>query len=365
MRKSLLLFITIILFGIGYTLKNNYIKDKNEYKGIVMSSDNSQVTIAGISKLGEQRLNVKILNGPHKNNIIETHNFLSGALEFDEFYKDGDKILIGVFKRGDSLYGKAISLYRLDSILILIGILCSLLILYAGRVGFQSILSFMASLLIIWYILIPNLKNGINIFYLTMIVLILLSAVIIFLVAGFTKKGIAAFLGTLVGFFITTLLTFIFGDLIRLDGMNQPFAQSIVLTTNLGIDILEIFYITIAIGASGAAMDIAMDMAATVEEVYKNAPDLSRKELIKSGFNVGRVVIGTMTTTLLLAYSGGYLTLLMMFLQRDISLNTILNIKIVSSEIVKILIGSISLVVVAPLTAVISSTIFTHKNDRR
>ncbi|MGL4672898.1 MAG: YibE/F family protein [Cetobacterium sp.] len=358
MKRLLLALITILCIYGGSSILEHSNYERNEFKSKVISVDNSGVITAGVSNLGEQKLVVKIKNGPHKNKEIEVHNFLSGALEYDEFYKAKDKILVGVFERGGQLRGKALSLYRFDSILVLISILSTALIIYAGAVGIKSIISFLASLFVVWKILIPNLNGDSNVFFLTILILLILSAIIIFLVAGFTKKGLAAFLGTLFGFFITTLLTFMFGDMMRLDGMNQPFAQGILLTTNLGVNLLEIFYITIALGASGAAMDIAMDMAATVEEVHKNAPHLSKKDLIKSGFNVGKVVIGTMTTTLLLAYSGGYLTLLMMFLQRNVSISTILNIKIVSAEVVKILIGSISLVVVAPLTAIISAYIY-------
>ncbi|MGL5543256.1 MAG: YibE/F family protein, partial [Fusobacteriaceae bacterium] len=155
--------------------------------------------------------------------------------------------------------------------------------------------------------------------------------------------------------------TFMFGGEFNLDGMNQPFAQGIAFTTNLNVSLLQIFYAAITLGASGAAMDIAMDMAATVEELHINASGMSRKDLVKSGFNVGKMVIGTMTTTLLLAYSGGCLTLLMLFMQRNVSILQILNMKLVTSEIVKILIGSIGLVAVAPITAYISAWIYTSE----
>ncbi|WP_276717184.1 YibE/F family protein [Caloranaerobacter azorensis] len=113
------------------------------------------------------------------------------------------------------------------------------------------------------------------------------------------------------------------------------------------------------IGASGAAMDIAMDVAASMEEIKIKKPDIQRKELIQSGFNIGRAVIGTMTTTLLLAYSGGYLTLLMLFMTKNSSLIRIINLKIVSAEIMRTLVGSIGLVLVAPITAIVAGWIFT------
>ena len=223
-------------------------------------------------------------------------------------------------------------------------------------------ISFIGSVLIIWNYLIPALKKGENVFIITVLTLIFLSGLIIFLVAGFTKKGWSAFLGTLSGLFVTAALTFCFGDTFKIDGMNQPMAQSVLFSSFMSINLLDIFYSAIVIGASGAAMDIAMDIAmdmtATIQELKYHNPDISRKDLIKSGFNVGRSVIGTMTTTLLLAYSGGFLTLMILFLERDTSLMQILNMKIVTSEIIKIIIGSIGLVVVAPITTYIASFIY-------
>ncbi|MGL4945503.1 MAG: YibE/F family protein [Fusobacteriaceae bacterium] len=363
MKKLILFFGAIVLFvGLGL---GNFKSSSSEYRARVLETDNSSVTVAGIGRIGEQNLKIQVLNGPYKGEKLEIPNLLSGSLEYDEFYKEGDKILAAVVERKGVLRGKALSLYRMDSVAGLGLMFVVFLILYAGKTGVKSIISFLASIGVLWKFFIPALKDGNNIFFITIITLIILSAIIIFLVAGFTKKGIAAFLGTMTGLFVTTLLTFMFGGEFNLDGMNQPFAQGIAFTTNLNVSLLQIFYAAITLGASGAAMDIAMDMAATVEELHINASGMSRKDLVKSGFNVGKMVIGTMTTTLLLAYSGGCLTLLMLFMQRNVSILLILNMKLVTSEIVKILIGSIGLVAVAPITAYISAWIYTSEFEKK
>ena len=106
-------------------------------------------------------------------------------------------------------------------------------------------------------------------------------------------------------------------------------------------------------------MDLAMDIASAAEELNFHNPRLSMKELTCSCLRIGRSVVGTMTTTLLLAYSGGYLTLLMMFSVQGTHITDILNNPLVAAETVKTLIGSFSLVLVAPLTAVTSGWIFT------
>jgi uncharacterized membrane protein len=347
-------FLTLLVFSgklEGYFFKKESI-------GKVLTVDNSDAIVQGISKVGCQHLTVEVLTGKHKGKILEINNLLSGSIEYDEFYIEKDKVLMAVLENDGSLNGKVLSLFRMDKIAGLAFIFVALLIIYARKVGIKSLLSFVGSIIIIWEYLIPSLRKGENIFIITVFTLILLSALIIFLVAGLTRKGFSAFLGTMSGLFVTAALTFLFGDTFRIDGMNQPLAQSVMFSSFMSINILDIFYAAIVIGASGAAMDIAMDMTATIAELKIHNPDISRKALIKSGFNVGRSVIGTMTTTLLLAYSGGFLTLMILFMERNTTILQILNMKMVTSEIIKIIIGSIGLVVVAPITTYIASFIY-------
>ena len=115
------------------------------------------------------------------------------------------------------------------------------------------------------------------------------------------------------------------------------------------------------LASSGAVMDLAMDIASGVEEVAIHNDTLSKKQLTASGMRIGKSVVGTMTTTLLLAYSGGYITLLMMFAVQGNSLFEILNNPLVAAESVKTLIGSFSLVLVAPFTAIFSGILLQKK----
>ena len=102
-------------------------------------------------------------------------------------------------------------------------------------------------------------------------------------------------------------------------------------------------------------MDLAMDIAAGIDEVALHNPGLSRHELFMSGLRIGRSVVGTMTTTLLLAYSGGYITLLMVFAAQGTPPLVFLNSTVVSAEVVKTLVGSFGLVLVAPFTALVAA----------
>ncbi len=101
-------------------------------------------------------------------------------------------------------------------------------------------------------------------------------------------------------------------------------------------------------------MDIAMDVSASMDEIKIKCPEIRMGELVRSGLTIGRTVIGTMSTTLLLAYSGGYLTMLMIFVSQDTSFTRIINMKIVAAEIFRVLMGSIGLIIVALVTALVA-----------
>lgn len=108
-------------------------------------------------------------------------------------------------------------------------------------------------------------------------------------------------------------------------------------------------------------MDLAMDVAASQEEVVNASPGISFGHALASGLRVGRVVVGTMTTTLLLAYSGGYITLLMVFMAQNIPMASILNMNVVAAEIMTTLVGSFGLILVAPCTALVGAFLFTRR----
>ena len=324
----------------------------------VLVADNSKVTVIGSNRLGEQRLEVEMQSGEFDGKVFPALNLLSGSMEYDEFYQQGDRILVAIQPRtGDELPTvRALSFYRLPVLSALLLLFTLGLLIYARKVGFKAMLSFVGSVLIIWQLLIPCLLNGVNPLLATGLTIAALSALIILSVAGWTYKGKSALAGTLFGLLVvTTGLCLVAGNLLHLDGMSQPLAQVLLFETGMHLNMLEILFAAVIIGASGAAMDVAMEMAATMEEVKLNSPGISRTALLKSGFRVGSAVIGTMTTTLLLAYSGGFLTLLMLFMSRDTSLMQVLNMKLVASEIARTLIGSISLIIVAHVTAWISS----------
>jgi uncharacterized membrane protein len=345
-----------------YTPEKDRSKNVREVKGVVTEKCNSELKQAGVASIGYQKLKVLITSGIFKGQTVEATNRVLGQLEIDEFYDVGDRMLLAL-QLSDSneiVNVKPINIFRQNWEFILFLVFAAILIIYARFIGLKALLSFVASLFIIWKFFIPSLLTWSNPLMLTCLVLTVLTCMIIFSVAGFNIKSIVASSSTLIGLGISILLTIMFGNQFELYGFTSPFAETLLFSVNSTLDLKLIFYSAVIIGASGATMDIAMDVAAAMYEIKIKRPDISMKELMNSGFSVGRLVIGTMTTTLLLAYSGTYLTMLMLFVAKDSSFLRILNYKVVAAEIFRVLIGSICLTLVAPIVAVIGAFLFSR-----
>lgn len=331
----------------------------------ILEVDNSEIEEHGIVKTGNQHLTARILEGEHKNEIIECSNQLTGRMEMDKLFTAGDNAL-GVVNisttTGEIISSNITDHYRIRIELVLVTLFFLLLILYAGWTGIKAILSFYITGVTIWKILLPLFLKGYNPILISMAVVIFLTLVIINLISGINKRGLIASLGAITGVIATSLIAIYFSNLFNIHGAVKPFAETLLYSGYADLDITGIFIASIFISASGAIMDIAIDISASQQELIIHNPKLTSRELIRSGFNIGRTVIGTMTTTLLLAYSGGFTALLMVFIAQGTPTINILNINYVAAEILHTIVGSFGLVLVAPLTAIIGGIIYTRAN---
>lgn len=328
----------------------------------VIEVDNSDLETVGQVKYGSQRITVKV--GEQK---FPADNQLLANLELDKEFKPGDQILVTMppDAEPETTVLTAKDYWRNGWSFALFGMFCVLLIIFGSWTGVKALLSFVFSCLAIWKLIIPLTLKGYSASWLIFGVVCLLTAVIIFLVSGLTRKGVAAFGGAVTGICAGLLMAHWFGDVMHINGASMPFVQTLLFSGFENLNLQDIFIGAMILAGSGAVMDLAMDIAAGIEEVAWHNPDLSRRELIFSGIRIGRSVVGTMTTTLLLAYSGGYLTLLMMFAAQGTPVLDFMNNPLVAAELVKTLIGSFSLVLVAPLTALIAGMLFGKKNLKK
>lgn len=314
---------------------------------------------------GEQTCTVIIENGLFEGRQLEGVNFLSGSLEKDKIYKIGDKALLTISYQGNEIRSVVMSdHYRLTREIVLLLIFAVFLLLFAGKNGFQAILSFLITILTIWKILVPCYLKGYSPIWIGIFITAFLTLMIIFFVYGIDRKTVAATSGALLGVLTTCILGILFTDLFQIHGAIMLNAESLLYCGYQHLDLTAIFMSSIFIGASGAMMDLSVDITSAIAEVVAKKPDISRREAILSGMNVGRAAMGTMTTTLLLAYSGGYISLLMVFMAQGTPIDHILNYKYVASEILDTVVGSFGLVTVAPFTAIMAGILLAGKKKQ-
>ncbi len=333
-------------------------------KAEIQSVDNSAVRQIGFISEGAQLITIKVLDGQYAGSEVNGSNTLIGKLEMDKFFQKGDTALVGLDidpATGKIAYANIIDHYRLHLEALLFILFAVILLIFAGMTGAKALVSFVFSIVMVWKVLLPLFLKGYDPILLSLAVTMTVTAAIIFLVGGLTRKGGAAFLGAALGIGITSLLAVIFGYAFHIHGAVRPFSETLLYSGYEFLDLTKIFFAGIFIASSGAVMDVAMDVAASMEEVHRADPSLSRTALIASGLKVGRAVIGTMTTTLLLAYSGGYTALLMVFMAQGTPIINILNLTYVAAEILHTLVGSFGVVLVAPATAVVGGFLFGNK----
>lgn len=332
-------------------------------RGEVVAVDSSQVRQFGMVKAGFQTVELRLLDGSHAGEMVEAHNELLGKMDMDKLFQVGDTALVvlSLGEGGEIERAVAQDHYRLGLELLLLGLFALLLIAFGGWTGLKALLSFVFAAVAIWKLLIPALLLGLDPVLVTLGIAGLLTSVIILLVAGLTRLGLTACLGAFLGILASCGLALVFTAQFKVHGAVMPFSETLLYSGFGHLDLTRIFVAAVFLAASGAVMDLAMDVAASQNELVLKRPDLSRAEILASGLSVGRAVVGTMTTTLLFAYSGGYITLLMAFMAQGIPLENVFNLVFVSAEVLKTLVGSFGLVTVAPFTALAGALVFARR----
>ena len=358
---AVLLTVILIALPTGYEDAVIY-QGTDKVKAKVLSTDESAVRSSGLIQSGEQYCEVELLEGKFKGDETRAVNMLSGSLESDKIFEEGDVAHVVVSYNDDGITSVTMNdHYRIDKELILAGIFILFLILFAGGTGLRAVCSFAITILTIWKILVPAYLGGANPILCGILITAFLTLLIIFFVYGFDMKTLAACGGAFLGVLVTCILGCVFTDAFKIHGAVMSYSESLLYAGYQDLSLTRIFMSAIFIGASGAMIDLSVDITSAVNEVVHKKPGIGWKEAMLSGMNVGRAAMGTMTTTLLLAYSGGYIALLMTFMAQGTPIENILNYKYVSAEILQTIVGSLGLVTVAPLTALTSGILLTGK----
>ena len=357
----LAMILILLALPTGFEGALNY-QEAERCSALVLSTDDSAIVDTGLVRSGEQLCELEILDGRFKGRTVTGVNMLNGSLEQDKIFSPGDRALVVVSHDGDTITNVTMSdHYRLGWEMVLAAAFALFLILFAGRTGVRAIASFVLTVLVLWKLLVPLYLKGFNPVWVGLALTLVLTVMIIALVYGFDRRCLAAVSGSFLGILVTCVLGVVFTDLFQIHGAVMSYSESLLYSGYQHLDLTKIYMASIFLGASVAVMDLSVDITSAIHEVVEKRPDLSWREAVRSGLNVGRAAMGTMTTTLLFAYSGGYIALLMVFMAQGTPLDNLLNYKYVAAEIIHTVIGSFGLVTVAPFTALTAGWLLTRR----
>ena len=285
---SLLVIVVLLFIPTGFESRLIY-QGSDHTTAKVLKVYNEGIHDPGVMKVGDQGAEVEILGGKFKGQKVEAFNILQGSLDKDKIFAVGDVARVVVDYRGDKINSvNLIDYNRLPYETGFLVLFAVILLAVAGQTGFRSVLSFLLTILAIWKVLIPNVLRGANPIGLGLLLILAITVLIILPIYGLSYRSLAAILGSSLGTLATALLGIWGTRLFRIHGAVMPQAESLLYAGYDHLNLTEIFMMAIFIGASGAIMDLAVDITSAVSEVIAKKPSMGWRESYRSGMNVGR-----------------------------------------------------------------------------
>ncbi len=378
-KKQPYWFIGLMIISVLFIYFGNKIASQNETvfnssdKGMVEKSriievidvvestypvgDGSEVTVQDIIFKAE------ITSGPLKGTVVEALQSLNQYfMVLPKPVEVGDKVLLYNVPSDmypvDWAYGEYV---RTDALFILGFIFAALLIVYGRKKGFQTLISLVFTVLAIFMVFIPAVLSGQNIYVWTIVICLFITVMTLVTVSGVNVKTQAAIIGCMSGIFGAAVLVLIMDQFLSLTGVvDEDSIYLLLMNPDKPIDLKGIFFGAIIIGAMGAIMDVSMSISSALYEINEKYAARGFKELVESGINIGRDIMGTMANTLVLAYIGSSLSIVLLLITYNPSLIDLLNRELVVIEILQALIGSLGILLTLPLTAIVSAFLFTR-----
>lgn len=310
--------------------------------------------------LFEMRIYLTILDGIMKGQTKIATFGSEHDLPTDMFYKEGNIVFVGISKTGKEFTTEYISLYDIDNtnMIIILAICLVLCVVIIGKIkGLFSLIALTATILLLFFVLIPMTLKGYPPLPLAIGIAIVSTVITLPVIAGFHKKTFAAILGASLGIIIAAILAYIVGNIMHLSGFVTNEMLTVFYVADVAIDLRGLALASIIISALGAVMDVCISISSATAEIYNANPQLPPNDAFKSVLNIGTDILGSMVNTLILAYVGSSLSLILLIsmrIQPGMPLWMIFNYNPILSEIVKSVIGSIGMFICIPITAYIS-----------
>ena len=326
-------------------------------------SDNAQEDFENAEgrRVGDQELEIQILSGDHKDEIMTVTNYMSALFNVD--VQQGDRIIVRIMTDENGSYYA--SVFNYDRGIVLGGFLLIFFILLAtlgGKKGLGALAGLLLTLGCIWFILIPCLLRGVPAIPVTIAVSAVAAAAGLIFLNGYSKKTFCAVCGCVGGVLVSGIAAAVVGTLSPMNGFNMQEAENLILYgADQGLKVSGLLVCGVLISALGAVMDVALGIASSVWEMKEQNPDASVGSLFRSGMQIGKDAMGTMANTLILAFAGSSLNMLILVQTYNIPFLQLINTDSIALEVVQSVAGSIGILLTVPLVALISARLMARR----
>jgi len=359
-KQNLMVLTMVGLVFILFFVTGRY-QDQASYhyeKAIVVSVEVVEVSDQYGQRRG-QALKLRLTTGSESGKIVDSFNSLSSKpMDFDTILSPGDRVIVSVVEDNEVKTYYFSDFDRIPYFWVLAAIFVLGLIFFGRTIGLKSLIAIGISLIILWrWFIAYTLQPNINVYVLAAIFCTIISFVVLLVISGITLKTWAALLGSWGGLAFASLLSYLSIQLMHLTGIDTE--EAFMLKANIApfLDFHGVLFASMIIGSLGAIIDVTISIASAQFEIYQSSPEITWRELYTRGMNIGKDIMGAMSNTLILAYVGSSLPLLLMIaVDKEIPFERVLNLPFVITELVRALIGSIGLIYAIPLTALIMAT---------
>lgn len=312
------------------------------------------------TRVGEQRVAVRMTTGVRKGQVIEMTS--SAGYLFGATCTPGLRVIVMQSVAGDTTVSSVYSQDRGGVLLLFAALYLVALVVIGGKQGLKGALGLAFTFLAIIFLYLPLVYLGWPPLWTSVLICAVTTAVTMYFIGGPTRKTVVASAGTVAGVVIAGLVAAIFGAATGISGWNVSDIETLITLWNTnGINVGELLFAGLLISSLGAVMDVAMSVASSMGEVLTQNPSMSRGALFASGMRIGRDMMGTDSNTLILAFAGGSVSMLVLDYAYDLPILQILNSNNIGISVMQGLAGSFGVVLAVPVTVALATLLYTAK----
>lgn len=315
------------------------------------------------TRIGEQLVRVRMLSGLREGQELETTS--SSGYLFGAGCTPGMKVVIMQSVAGESTITSVYSQDREWVIYLFAGLYLLVLCLVGGRQGVKGAAGLAFTFFCIVFVYLPMVYRGMSPFWVAVFLCVITTVVTMYFIGGATRKTLVAIGGTVAGVVIAGITASLFSLASGITGLNVSDIESLLTLWNTnGIQVGGLLFSGLLISSLGAVMDVAMSIGSAISELYSQNPSISRRELFKAGMHVGRDMMGTDSNTLILAFAGTSVSMLVLDYAYHLPYQQIINSNNIGIAIMQGLSGSFGIVLSVPVTVVLAVFLYTSKGRR-